>query len=57
MMAPGGRILVQYELSKRGHALVELLDGIQEAARKRQRALGADTVREIDRLFAPVRQV
>jgi DNA-binding HxlR family transcriptional regulator len=50
--APGGRILVQYDLSKRGHALIELLDGVHEAARRRQRTLGSDAVKELDALFA-----
>lgn len=49
---PGGRILVQYDLSKRGHALIELLDGVHEAARRRQRTLGSDAVKELDALFA-----
>lgn len=49
---PGGAIVVQYELSKRGQALLELLDGMHAAARQRQRTLGSEAVKDLEALFA-----
>lgn len=48
----GGPIAVQYELSHRGLALLEVLDGVREAARRRQRTLGSEAVKDLDALFA-----
>lgn len=49
---PGGRVLIQYELSKRGKALLELLDDMHDSARRRARTLGSEAVKDFDALYA-----
>lgn len=49
---PGERVVVRYGLSNRGQALLELLDDLQDSARKRERSLGSDAVDELDALLA-----